>query len=202
MNRGPLTKVKAAKAAEICRQFELKEEARPLLQDRLTPREFLDALLAERQYQAAIPFVAHALPAREAIWWGCLCLRHVTKAPLPPPEEAACRAAVQWVLEPTEENRREALAPGQAAGVGTPAGALALAASWTGGSLSPPNLPPVPPSPSMPAKGVAGAVLLAAAKAEPTRIADTQRLFVELGMELAEGRVVCPEARKKTPGRA
>src|ERR1700693_4596004 len=105
MTDGPLTKVNAAKAAEVCEHFDLKEEARPFLQPGATPRAFLDALLANRQYQAAISFVAHALPQREAVWWGCLCLRHVRPAPLPAAEEAACRAAVQWVLEPTEKNR-------------------------------------------------------------------------------------------------
>jgi hypothetical protein len=200
MSQGPLTKVKAAKAAEICQHFDLKEEARPLLCDSLTPREFLDALLANRQYQAAIPFVAHALPQREAVWWGCLCLRHVSKVPLPPAEEAACKAAVQWVLEPTEENRRAAKAPGQAAGMGTPAGTLALAACWTGGSLSPPNLPTVPPSPFMTAKGVAGAVLLAGTKADPPTIPDTQRLFVELGIDVAAGRATWPEIPKRPRG--
>jgi hypothetical protein len=202
MSREPLTKVKAARAAEICQHFELKEEARPLLAPDATPREFLDALLAGRQFQAAIAFVAHALPQREAVWWGCLCLRHACPAPLPPKEEEACKAAVQWVLEPTEENRRRARGPGEAAGVGTPAGALALAASWTGGSLSPPNLPPVPPSPYMTAKGVVGAVLLAATKGDPAKIVDTQRLFVELGIDLASGRVQWPEIKKRTPGKA
>jgi hypothetical protein len=197
MNPEPLKQVNATKATEVCRQFELKEEARPLLGDGLTPREFLDALLADRQYQAAIPFVAHALPQREAVWWGCLCLRHVSGPGLPPAEEAACKAAVQWVLEPTEERRRQARAPGDAVGVGKPAGALALAASWTGGSLSPPNLPAVPPSPFMTAKAVAGAVLLAAAKADPPRITDTQRLFVELGIDVAAGRARWPETRTR-----
>jgi hypothetical protein len=201
MTDGPLTKVQATKAAEVCQHLDLKEEARPLLQPNLTPRDFLDALLAKRQYQAAIPFVAHALPQREAVWWGCLCLRHVSKAALPPAEDAAFKAAVQWVLQPTEENRGGAKGAGEVAGVGVPAGALALAASWTGGSLAPANLPAVPPSPFMTAKGVAGAVLLAATKADPTKIADTQRLFVELGIDVAQGHVLWPEIKNKTPSK-
>ena len=122
--------------------------------------------------------------------------------PLPAAEEAACKAAVQWVLEPTEKNRDGAKMPGEAAGVGTAAGALALAASWTGGSLAPANLPAVPPSPFMTAKGVAGAVLLAAIKADPPRITDTQRLFVELGIEVAQGRVLWPEIKNKRTTKA
>jgi hypothetical protein len=40
----------------------------------------------------------------------------------------------------------------------------------------------------MPATAVATAVKFAGIKVEPARIADTQRLFVELGMAIAEGR--------------
>ncbi len=63
--------------------------------------------------------------------------------------------------------------------------------------MTPANLPPVAPRPFLPAKGVAGAVALAAVKGEPLKIADTQRRFVELGIAVAEGRVVWPEVKKK-----
>jgi hypothetical protein len=65
---------------------------------------------------------------------------------------------------------------------------LAQAANWTGGSLGPPNAAPMPPGLFMPALAVATAVKFAAIKVEPVRIPDTQRLFVELGMAVAEGR--------------
>jgi hypothetical protein len=201
MSQGTLNKVKAAKAAEICKHFDLKEEARPLLRDGLTPRDFVDSLLADRQYQSAIQFMAHALPPREAVWWGCLCLEHVSREKWSPEEKAAGKATVEWVLDPSEENRQATKAPGEAAGIATPAGSLALATSWTGGSMTPTNLPPVPPGPYLPAKGVAGAVAQAAVKGDPIKIADTQRLFVELGIGVAEGRVVWPEIKKKPHGK-
>jgi hypothetical protein len=189
------TKVKAARAAEVCPHFNLKEEARPLLRDELSPSAFVAALVAAKQYAAAVDFLAHALPAREAVWWGCICLRHASPE-LPPPEQAACKAAVDWVLAPTDETRQAAQQPGEKAGLATPAGGLALAATWTGGSLAPPKCPAVPPGPFVPAKAVAGAIKLAAAKGDPTKMADAQRLFVELGVGVAEGRFVWPEVQK------
>jgi hypothetical protein len=192
MSQATWSKVKATRAADVCRHFTLKEEARPLLRDGLSPAEFVAALLAGKQAAAAVEFLAHALPPREAVWWGCICLRHAT-AELPPPEQAACKAAVEWVIDPTDDKRQAAQQPGEAAGLATPAGGLALAATWTGGSLAPPKLPAVPPGPFLPAKAVAGAVQLAAAKGDPARLADTQRLFVELGVGVAEGRFVWPE---------
>lgn len=206
MSSPALTKIAAATAAEVCKNFDLKEEARPLLTETQTPRDFLEALLAHRRNAAAIEFLAHALPPREAIWWGCLCLQQASGSNLSPAEAAAAKAAVQWVLDPSEENRKAAQAPGEAAKVGTPAGCLAMAATWTGGSLAPPvpsphakapPIPPVPPGPYLPAKAVAGAVMLAAVKAEPARIIDTQRLFVELGIGVAEGKFARPEPPQK-----
>jgi hypothetical protein len=183
-----LVKVAAVTAAEVCACFDLKPEARPLLRDGMGPKEFVAALLANQQYIAAIDFMAHALPAREAVWWGCLCLQHASGGNLSLQDKASCKAAVQWVMQPTEENRADALAPAQEAGLVTPAGQLAMAANQTGGNIAPPNAPPMAPGPFAPANAVAIAVKMATSKADPVKIVDTQRLFVELGIGVGEGR--------------
>ncbi len=188
MGNGTLVKVAAATAAEVCACFDLKPEARPLLRDGMGPREFVDALMAKKQYIAAIDFVAHALPAREAIWWGCLCLQHASGGNLSALDKAACKAAVQWVMQPTEVNRAATQAPAQEVGLVTPAGQLAMAANQTGGNIAPPNAPAMAPPPFASAKAVAGAIKMVTAKADPVNIVETQRLFVELGVGVAEGR--------------
>ncbi len=198
-----LKKVKAAKAAEVCEHFDLPKESRPHLTPNATPREFLDALAAAGQLGTAIRFLAHALPPREAIWWGSLCVKQASSGSLPPAETAALKAAVVWVLDPTDENRAAAKAPGEAAGIATPAGGLATAVTWTGGTLAPrqPKLPPVVPGPYMPAKAVMGAVLLASAKAAPTPVREAQRAFVDLGLGVAEGRTSWPNVKPRTAGK-
>jgi hypothetical protein len=180
-NGKPLT-FKTATAVDVCAHFNLEKSARRLLEDGMEPREFVETLVANSQHLAAIEFVAHALPAREAVWWGCLCLQHACGNDLSASDKAACKAAVRWVLEPTEENRAAAKAPAEAAGAGSPAGALATAAHQTGGSIAPPNFPPLPPEPFAPAKAVANAVKFASCKGDPFRTKDRQRLFVELGI--------------------
>ena len=136
--------VKAAKATEICEHYDLDKKARPLLRPDATPREFLEALRADGQHQAAVSFLAHALPPREAIWWGCLCLQKAAGAGLPEGEAAAFRASAAWVLDPTEENRHAAEQAAAAAGKGTAAELLAVGVGWTGGSLAPPLPPSLP----------------------------------------------------------
>lgn len=197
--QAPLRKIKAETAAEVCAHFELDKEERPLLTPGATPRELLDALAAAGKRRAAIRFLAHALPHREAVWWGCLCLKQAFPAGMPGPEEAAVKTAVLWVLEPTEAARKAAADSVEAAGKTTPGGGVAWAVSLTGGSLSPtiPKVPPVPPGPYLPAKALVGAILLASTKTP--NLEDAQRLFVELGTGVAEGRYVWPEGKPEPP---
>ena len=210
----PFAKIKVSSAAEICARFELKQEVQPLLRDGIAPREFVDALAINRQYLAGIDFMAYGLPPREAIWWGCLCLQHASGGKLSELDKAACRAAIKWILEPVEENRLAAKEPAEKAGLGCPAGALAAACHQTedpgGELLAAPfglsaegvasNAPPGGRKPSFaPARLVTGAIKLASTKADPSRIVDTHRLFLELGIGVAEGRFGWPEIDRKAP---
>jgi hypothetical protein len=188
-------KIPTSTAAEICKRFELKKEAQPLLRDGIGPREFVEALAAKKQYLAGIYFMAHGLPPREAIWWGCLCLQHASGHSLSDLDKAACKAAVKWVLEPTEENRVAAKEPAEKAGQECVAGALAAASHQTEDPFRQPD--PTRPISLAPAKSIAGAVKLASTKADPVRIIDTHRLYLELGIGVAEGRFVWPDIGKK-----
>jgi hypothetical protein len=170
-----------------------------LLRDGIAPREFVDALGANRQYLAGIDFIAHGLPPRERIWWGCLYLQHAGGDKLSELDKAACSAAVIWVLEPVEENRLAAKEPAEKAGLGCPAGALAAASHQTEDPLS---LADAGCKPSFaPARLVTGASKLASTKADPSRIVDTHRLFLELGIGVAECRFGWPETARRTPPR-
>ena len=187
MSGRPFLSIPEKTAAEICARFSLKKEAWALLRLGMRPEEFAAALAADKQYITGIDFMAHALPAREAIWWGCLCLQHICGENLAPLDKEACRAAVQWVVQPTEWNRAAVLVPARMAGPVSVAGGLAMAVYQTGENIAPPNMPPRAPQPFAPAKAVAGAIKMACTKAEPIKIVETQRLFMELGMGLAEG---------------
>ena len=172
-------------AADFCARYNANKEARALLREGMTPADFLAALMAHRQYANAIEFLAHALSMRAGVWWGCLCLQHACGAFLSPQDRDALLAATVWVVWPTEGYQAAAQAPAQAAGLASAAGLLALAASVAGASGS----VPVPP-----ATAVANAVKFATLKGDPARTADTQRLYAELGIGVAEGRFRWPVA--------
>jgi len=199
MSANPLVKVPAARAREVAANIRYKDPVLELLHDDPAPLRFLDRLLADPEhYPDAVKFLAQALPKREAVWWGCLCVR-AGGPDLPPKEQAALQAAARWVLEPTEANRQAAMAPGEEAGPGTPAGCLAQAAFRSGGSLRPPGQPAVRPPEKLTGLGVSSAVLLAAAKGEMAKAPDRYRLFLALGIGVALGKYPWAPADRPAP---
>jgi hypothetical protein len=174
------------KAAAVCRLFPIGEDAKKLLQEGQTVLQLLQALQKSELYMDAVRLLSHALPKRAAVWWACECIRSVLKEP--PPEAAqALQAAREWCADPSEANRRAAEAAAEAAEIGTPAGCAAIAACWSGGSLSPPDAPVLPPGETLTAQAAANAVLMAAvvleARKAPARFAE----FLALGIMVAEG---------------
>jgi hypothetical protein len=151
-------RVVAAKAAPICAKLALPDRVRGLLRANPDAAIFFKALVARGEHESATTFLAHALPPREGVWWACLCAEAAHGENLPKDEEIALLAAVRWVLEPTEANRRAAEAPGKALGIISLCGNLALAAFWSGGSINPPDRPLRPPPPGKTAETIAYAV--------------------------------------------
>jgi hypothetical protein len=187
VNNSMLINFTAATASEICGRLYLDEAARRLLSPGMSPSEFVDALVEKQQYLAAIDFIAHALPARAAIWWGCLCLQHTCGNKLEPWERRAFRITVQWVLQPNDANRAAAKEPAEVLGPASAAGCLAAAANQTGGSVGPPQGPFIPPSPFAPARAVAIAIKVASTKCNPPEIQGTLRSLIQLAAAARRG---------------
>ena len=173
--------------AELCAVSDLGDEAKALIAGEVpAPRAYIAQLIERELHGDAIRFIAHALPRREAVWWAWVCARKVAGAEPKPTIKAALDATERWIVQPTEEHRRQALHFGEAADFGTPAGCAALAAFMSAGSLAPPNAPPVPPDEFMTAKAVAGSVTLAAVTVEPERAAEKFVEFAKVGLEVAD----------------
>ncbi|MGA3186714.1 MAG: hypothetical protein ABSF22_06345 [Bryobacteraceae bacterium] len=176
MNQKLPVKIQAETAAQVCANFDLDSRARKLLRDEMSPQEFVKELIDKKQFVPAIEFLAHALPVREGVWWGALCMHHVMGEDLSLADQAAASAAVMWVMQPDERTCAAAKAPGESADPLSAAGALALAASQT-----------ADPWPFAHAESVANAVKLASLKMSGVNMQKIQRAFVDLGLQVAEG---------------
>jgi len=172
-------------AADYCRDLEIEEEAQQLLNDTLTPAEFLDLLTEHELFPDAIRFLAFWLPKPGAVAWACQCVREVLGGQLKPKDNEAIESAQQWVRDPTEENRYAAGAIAETTGFSGPPSWVAVAAFWSGGSLAPADLPPVPPGESMTAQAITGALMMTATHGEPLKAAERYRSFLQKGKQLA-----------------
>jgi hypothetical protein len=189
MNATPTASAKPTRlASDVARPLSLSEHAVQLLSPTLTPRQFFDALAAARLDDDAIRFLAAALPKREAVGWGVLCVKDAIGKPVEPAVSKALAAAEAWVKDPSETNRRNAESAAEAAGYGTATGCLAAAAFWSGGSLTPAHLAPVPPKDELTGTAVVGAILLASAVA-PAGPGPAKAKFLAIGGDIASGRV-------------
>lgn len=147
----------------------------------------LERLEAAGFLTEATRLVAHALPKREAVWWACMCASHTAPADLPVADRAAREAAEDWVRQQTDKSRRLAWDRAQASGCVSPEAWAAVAAFWSGDSMSPEGQPAVPPAPHLAGTAAAGAVALASVRGDVTRREARLRRFLESGRNIAAG---------------
>ena len=157
-----LQKVSVALASDILARCTPTDDGKKLAIAGMTPARFVEVAIAAGQWTDAIRFLACALPIREAVWWAGLAVRDSLAGETAPQETAVLEAVEAWVYKPADANRRSVFDKGEAAGFTTPAGYVALAAFWSGGSLAPAGMPEVLPDPALAPNAVAAAVLISA----------------------------------------
>lgn len=152
--------------------------------DNETPLAFIGVLQKSKTPEEAIAFTAYVLPKRKAVWWGHQCLMGVDHL-LSPQDKLMLQLAEDWVREPEEAIRYRALNEAMATRTKTPGVWIALAAGWSGGSLSAPDLPRVPPPPALTPRAVNTGIMGILAKIDTKHRAPTLKTFVDMGVDLA-----------------
>lgn len=174
--------------AQVMPHLQLDEHGRSALAGCKNAVEALDRLEQAGLLVEATRLVAHALPAREAVWWACACSRHTAASGNDPEQEAKVRsAAEEWVRKQTDEHRRAAMKEAETAGFGSPEAWAAVGAFWSGDSMAPPEAPKVPPQPHFPGLAVAGSVALAAVRGPAARRDDRLTRFLASAKDIATG---------------
>ena len=157
-------------------------QAEPTEQDCLA---FLRGLAESATPEEAITFAAYLLPPREAVWWAHQCLNYVPDA-LTELDLQMLAFAEAWVREPDEEARNAALEAANEAETETPGVWVAFAAGWSGGTMGPLDISPVPPPPFLTPRAVNAGVLGLLARIEMEHRDETLRGFVEMAVKLTE----------------
>jgi hypothetical protein len=151
-----------------------------------SPLDVIGELAASDGPERAVTLCAYVLPRREAVWWGCQCLRKVFPS-VGAEEKMMLEAAEAWVREPEEERRRKALTRGNQGDGRSPAAWVALAAGWSGGNVSSAEAGAVPAPPDLTARAIRVAVLSSLARVGARERAATLTACVEMGLNLLRG---------------
>jgi hypothetical protein len=182
-----LPKLQQTELPVLLAQLKLREQAVAAADGCKSAAELLAALESGDFHLEATRLLAYALPKREAVWWACMCARYTAPAELSVADRAALEAAELWVRRQTDETRRAAMDNAQLSGFGSPEAWAAVAAFWSGDSLSPPDQPKVPPAPHLTGTAVAGAVQLASVRGDPARQPARLTAFLNSARDIAAG---------------
>lgn len=147
----------------------------------------LESLLAADRTPDALRLIAHALPKREAVWWACMCARAVPSLDPNPLDAEALVAAELWVRRPDEASRRASMEVAQKGGFRSAESWAAVAAFWSGGSMSAEGQPEVLPAEHLTGVAVVGALMMAAARHKPERALARFARFVASARDIAAG---------------
>ena len=182
-----LMKFAGADLASLAPRIALPAVAATAVQGVATVGEALERLEGGGFLIEATRLVAHALPRREAVWWACMCATHTAPPDLSAPDREARETAEHWVRQQSDKLRRAAMAHAETAGFGTPEAWAAVAAFWSGDSMSLEGQPLVPPAPHLAGTAAAGSIALASVRGDPRRQTSRLKRFLESGRNIAAG---------------
>ena len=175
------------KSHQIFNRFKLSEQAAKVCAGKVTSIDAIDALNKEKCHYELIQFLAHGLPAREAVWWASLCLL-TRKDDWNRFQQQAIVAAQDWVKMPDEDMRRRCEHFANKLTLKCAPSWLVQAVFWNGsGSIVAPELPDTLPDPNLFPKAIAGAINLAAAMPQWDHTEKFQQFAVHSGIDIAKG---------------
>jgi hypothetical protein len=181
-------RIRFAGAADVFTTFARLETLAARPAGPMEPLAHARDLISSPRPVGALAFLAHLLPRREAVWWGCQCVEAILGAAA---RDEGFGLVTQWVRDPSEELRRQCLDFWQANSQYTPTPFptpyLVRAVAFSGGSLWAPDQRPSPPAPDDCALSVNAAVVLAATSTAPLLILPWIRACAEAGVAFAAG---------------
>ena len=184
---GTMKKLTAAEFATVIGYAAAPPEAAEALQGCTEIADAIDRLEAAGFGYEAVRVLAYALPKRESVWWACMCAQATAPADLGERHRLARETTELWVRQQKEEQRRAAYDHGKAVEFASPEAWAAIAAFWSGGSISLPDLPPVPATPDACGKAAGVAITLSAVRGRGDRQAERLKRFLESGRNIAAG---------------
>jgi len=180
-------KLDAADLDKVLAVSRLKPRAMALIAGCRTVPDALQSLQDGGMPRQAVRLVAHGLPAREAVWWACMCARHTAPVTLADTDRLALESAEAWVRRPSDETKQAATIRAEAAGAKSPEVWAAMAVAWSGAAATPPDPRRRSPSGKVPGTAVVSSVVQASLRQTPKASQARLQRFLESGRDIASG---------------
>lgn len=176
-----MAKTRPELTAELLTVARVSDVARSLWRSGIADEAFLDTLEEHCLLEDALRLQPYVLSAREAVWWGCVCVWHVSREASTEADREALAAAARWVIDPSAENQQAARGEGPASNFETAATCLSAAAWWSG-----PTPVAAAPAAHFAARLVAAAVFMAA-MTDTLKFVDHYRYFLGVARKIMQG---------------
>jgi hypothetical protein len=173
--------------SEIAATAGVSQPARDLIEEDMSPSQYLELLEQKSLYEDAVRFQAHNLEVRGAITWADACVKELRSPEEPSKENASTAAVTGWLAAPNEQARRQAEKAAEASGISAPEDCVAMAVYLTG-SLTPEGAPEFFAPPQASQSMSAAAVLMAVLGFAPERSEERYQKALQLGREVKSGR--------------
>ncbi|WP_425229583.1 DUF6931 family protein [Sphingomonas sp.] len=174
--------VRWTEAHQIASAMGADDDALPA--DGVTPEQHFRAMREQLDRGGAVRFLGHALPRLEALAWAARVLESEAHGrELKRADRQALDFSLRWLGDPSDQCRRAAKDAADAAGDKSPERLLAYGVFFSGGSIAPPDLAPIPPQPQLAGQFAASAIEVAAYRAADASAAFDRAL--DLGERVA-----------------
>lgn len=180
-----LIKIPYKNVQDIFNNYTVSESSVEIAQLNSSPLQFIQALEQAQQWHELMLFFAHALPQREALWWGYCCASYCNHWQAA--EKEILNIAQRWITNSSESERYNAQEMVKIVGLENGAGWLAQAIFWSEGSMLSPDDPSILAPPFLYAQALAGCVDLCALLPESDQTEDKYHRFCLIGLNIANG---------------
>lgn len=177
--------------ASILVRYELSDDAKPLLLDKMTPIEAIATLNEVKLFNDTVQFISHALPMVDAINWASIVME-LRENEWDDTQIHAINSARNWLKQPNETHRVRANQLADRVGLESAPSWVAKAVFWSGtGSIVAPELPAVMPPAFLYGHAVSAAITVAAAVPQWQEGEMGYEQFyikaIQLGIDIANG---------------
>ncbi|MCU1292293.1 MAG: putative secreted protein [Bryobacterales bacterium] len=172
--------------SDIVSAAKLSEEGKTLAASEPGPTRFVQLLESRGLFKDAIQFLTHGLPIEVSIRWGCTVMRELLGEEELRASTEALEAAERWLETPGDEARWRAKSAAEKSGMSLPPDLIAMAAFFSGASVTPVDTPPTAPPIYVANRMAANAIQLAVLSRHPEKAPERYRRALQIGRQVVK----------------